>query len=206
MRSKRPLDFGAAEIFERVGDLDLEALVAERLGVDLGEMLAAELDHALVDLDEHDLFHALVLQRLVGDGEVAAAHDHHALGRAVLEERQMCQHFGVGALVARGDLDDVVERHDAAVGDRVEDLDALVAALFLDERLARDLERLRVALVEPLLEDLRHCSIPFVNAPVKRARRYRAERARCPPRAARARARRFVTATPANGQKKLTVG
>jgi hypothetical protein len=80
MRSKRPLISGAAEIFERVGDLDLEALVLERFGVDLAEMLAAELHHALVDVDQHDLLHAFVLQRLVGDGEIAAAHDHHALG------------------------------------------------------------------------------------------------------------------------------
>ena len=68
---------GPSEILEGVRDLDFEALVLERLGVDLAEVLAAELHDAPVDVDQHDLFDAFVLQRLVGDGEIAAAHDHH---------------------------------------------------------------------------------------------------------------------------------
>src|ERR1700690_875982 len=72
----------------------------------------------------------------------------------------MRQHFGASALVARGDLDDVVEHHDAPVGDRVEDLDALKPALFLDDWRALELHRLGVALVETLLETGRHCFAP----------------------------------------------
>src|SRR5579871_1725041 len=72
----------------------------------------------------------------------------------------MRQHFGVGALVARGDLDDVVEHHDAPVGDAVEDLDALKPALFLDDWLAGQLHRLGVAFVETLFETGWHCSAP----------------------------------------------
>src|SRR5450755_2485093 len=74
----------------------------------------------------------------------------------------MRQHFGVGALVARRDLDDVVEYHDAPVGDAVEDLDVLKLALFLDDWLAGEFHRLGVALVETLLETVRHRFAPRV--------------------------------------------
>ena len=50
--------------------------------------------------------------------------------------RQMGEHFGIGALVAAGDLDDVVQRHHPAVGDGVEDADVLVLALLVGQRLA----------------------------------------------------------------------
>ncbi len=112
-------------------------------------MLAAQLDHAVVDVDQHHLFQALVLERFVGDREVAAAHDHHPLGLAVLQKRQVGEHLGVGGLVARGDLDDVVEHHDAAVSNCVEDFNLLVTARFLRHD-AGELHALRVAFVKPL--------------------------------------------------------
>ena len=68
---------------------------------------------------------------------------------AVLEKRQMRKHFGVSRLVARGDLDDVVEHHDAAVGNRVEDFNLLVTARFLGHDTG-ELHALRVAFVKPL--------------------------------------------------------
>ncbi len=105
-----------------------------------------------VDVHQHDFLDLLVLKRLVGDGEIAAADDHHALGLAVLQQRQMRQHFGIGALVAGGDLDDVVERHDAPVGHRVEDFDALVLAFLIGERLGRQLHNLRVTFVEAFFD------------------------------------------------------
>src|SRR6185312_10814778 len=49
---------------------DDQAPVAEGLGVDLAEQLAAELDDAAVNVDQNDLFHVFMLQSLVGDGQV----------------------------------------------------------------------------------------------------------------------------------------
>src|SRR5215472_5139755 len=97
-----------------------------------------------------------MLKSLVGDGQIAAPDDHHTARLAVLEQRQMRQHFGVGTLVARRDLDDVVERHHAPVRHRVEDADALKLALFLDNWRSLELHRLGVALVETLFEGVRH--------------------------------------------------
>jgi len=111
--------------------------------------LAAKLDHPAVDVDQHDLLEPLVLERFVGDRQVSAADDHHPLGLAVLQERQVGEHLGVGGFVARRDLEDVVEHQDAAVGDRVENLNFLVTAGFLRDHLG-ELQALRVAFVKPL--------------------------------------------------------
>jgi hypothetical protein len=73
----------------------------------------------------------------------------------MLENGQMCQHFGVGALVTGGNLDNIVERHDAAVVWRVEDFDSLILALFVHQRLAGEFHNLRVTLVETLFEAAR---------------------------------------------------
>ncbi len=59
-------------------------------------MRAAKLDHPVVDVDQHDLLEALVLEGFVGDREVAAADDHHPLRLAVLQERQVGEHLGIG--------------------------------------------------------------------------------------------------------------
>ncbi len=112
-------------------------------------MLLAELDHAPVDIHQHDLLDGFVLQGLVRDGEIPAAHDHHLLDLAMLENRQMGEHVGIGAFVTAGDLDDVVQGHHAAVGDGVEDADALVAALFVRQRLGH-VHRLGIAFVKAL--------------------------------------------------------
>ena len=56
----------------------------------------------------------------------------------------MCQHLGIGGLVARRDLHDVVEHQDAAIRDAVEDADALIFALLVGKRLAFELHRLGV--------------------------------------------------------------
>ena len=45
--------------------------------------------------------------------------------RAMLDQRHMGEHLGIGAFVAIGDLDDAVQRHHPPVEGRVEDLDVL---------------------------------------------------------------------------------
>ena len=84
-----------------------------------------------------------MLERFLGDRHVAAAGDHHLLHAPVLEHRHVRQHLGVTAFVARRQLHDVVEHQHASVALGVEDLDVLKLALFLDERLSFDLDRLR---------------------------------------------------------------
>ena len=59
-------------------------------------MFPAKFHHALVDIDQDDLFDGFMLQHFVSDGQIAAAHDHHVLGPAVLQERQVNQHLGIG--------------------------------------------------------------------------------------------------------------
>ncbi len=142
----------APQIFEGIGNLDFQPPVALRLGVDGGEMLLAQLHHTAVDVDQHHLFHAAVLQRLVGDGEIAAAHDHHPLHAAMLQHRQMRQHFGIGAFVAGGDLNNAIQRHHPAVRRRVKDLDLLITGLFRRQRLSHRLEGLCVTVVEAFFD------------------------------------------------------
>ncbi len=119
-------------------------------------MLAAALNHLAVDIDQNDLLDAFVLERLVGDGEVAAAHDHHPLDPPVLQHRQMGQHLGIGGFVAAGQLDDVVEHQHPAVGDAVENLNALEAAFLVHQRLGLELHDLGVTLVQTLFEGVWH--------------------------------------------------
>ena len=94
-----------------------------------------------------------MLEGLVGDGQVAAAHDHHPLDLAMLQHGQVGQHVGIGAFVPAGDLDDVVQGHHPVVGHGVKDADVLVLALLIRQHLG-DLHGLGVTLVETLHLDL----------------------------------------------------
>ena len=119
------------------------------LALIVAEQLLAQLDHPAVDIHQHDFLDVFVLEGLVGDGEIAAAHDHHPLDLAMLQHRQMGEHVGIGALVPAGDLDDVVQGHHPAIGDGVEDADVLELALLVRQHLG-DLHGLGVTLVQAL--------------------------------------------------------
>ena len=110
-------------------------------------MLAAQLDHPAVDVDQHHFLDGLVLERLVGDRQVAAAHDHYPFDLAMLQHGQVGQHVGISALIPAGDLDDVIQGHHPPVCDCVEDANLLEPALLVRQH-AGDLHRLGIALVE----------------------------------------------------------
>jgi hypothetical protein len=74
----------------------------------------------------------------------------------------MSEHFRVGALVSRRELDDVVEHQNTAISLTIEHLDVLELALLIRDQLAAERDRLRVALMELLGEGFWHrqrCSV-----------------------------------------------
>jgi len=138
------------EELEAVADvhLDLGVLVAD---AHAGQVLLAEADDGLVDVAQHGLLDALVLDDLAQHAAVAAADDQHLLGVGVREHAQVGDHLLVGELVALGALDDVVEDEHHAVVGRLEDEHVLVEGLFVVHDLV-DLEG--HGLARPHLADL----------------------------------------------------
>jgi hypothetical protein len=126
------------EELEAVADvhLDLGVLVAD---AHAGQVLLAEADDSLVDVAQHGLLDALVLDDLAQHAAVAAANDEHLLGVGVRHHAQVGDHLLVGELVALGALDDVVEDEHHAVVGGLEDEHILVEGLFVVDDLV-DLE------------------------------------------------------------------
>ncbi len=97
-------------------------------------MLARNLNHFLVELEQEHALDARVLQHLGDQMHVAAAdhRDHARIG--VREQRGVRQHLVVHVRVEVGHLHDAVERHDAAESGRLEQHDFLElgAPLFED--------------------------------------------------------------------------
>lgn len=126
------------EELEAVADvhLDVGVLVAD---AHAGQVLLAEADDGLVDVAEHGLLDAVVLDDLAEDTAVTAADDEDLLGVGVGHHAQVGDHLLVGELVALGALDDVVEDEDHAVVGGLEDEDVLVEGLLVVDDLV-DLE------------------------------------------------------------------
>ena len=109
-------------------DLDLGVLVSD---AHAGQVLLAEADDGLVDVAEHGLLDALVLDDLAEHATVTTADDEHLLGVGVGHHAQVGDHLLVGELVALGALDDVVEDEHHAVVRGLEDEDVLVEGLLV---------------------------------------------------------------------------
>ena len=126
------------EELEAVADvhLDLGVLVAD---AHAGQVLLAEADDGLVNVAEHGLLDALVLDDLAEHATVTTADDEHLLGVGVGHHAQVGDHLLVGELVALGALDDVVEDEDHAVVGGLEDEHILVEGLLVVDDLV-DLE------------------------------------------------------------------
>ena len=74
-------------------------------------MLAAEIDHAAIDLAQRRLLDLRVLQHLAQHAAVAAADDQRLLRLSMSEQRHMRHHLVIDELVLGGDLDDAVKHH-----------------------------------------------------------------------------------------------
>ena len=115
-------------VVDGVAHHHLGARVRPGVAADAGQVRLGERDHLLVDLHQHRPPHAPVLQHAAEDAAVAAADDQHALGGAVVQQRNMRHHLLVDELVRLGDLHHAVQHQHAPMRDAVEDEDVLVRA------------------------------------------------------------------------------
>jgi hypothetical protein len=115
-------------------------------------MLPARLYHLAVELHRDDLVHVM-LQHLADGATVAAADHQDPACPAVGQQRHVCDHLVIDALVGLGQLHDPVQGQDAAEAGAIEDRQVLkVGALAGDDTLDReaDDEVLGVGFVEPV--------------------------------------------------------
>ncbi len=124
-------------------------------------MLAAEIDHALVDLAQRDLLELGMPQAFPEHAAVAAAHDQGFARLAMGEQRHMRHHLVVDELVLRGELHDAVEHHHPPEIGVLEDDQTLVLGLAVEEdavRVQTDTEATVERLFDPAVH--RFISLP----------------------------------------------
>ena len=120
-------------------------------------MLAAEIDHAAVDLAQRHLLQLGMLERLAQHPAVAAADDQRLLRPSMGEQRHMRHHLVIDELVRRGELDDIVEHHHAPEIGVLEDDQPLVLGLAVEKdavRLQTDTEATVERLFDPAFHRL----------------------------------------------------
>ena len=105
-------------------DDELEARVRERLAV-LGQILAAEFHHILVDVDHHAALHSRVTEDLTRGGALSAATNVDGLWARVSKQCRVHERLMVHILVHLARLDQTIDEQRAAKGLKVDHIDRL---------------------------------------------------------------------------------
>ncbi len=100
-------------------------------------MLAAEIDHAAIDLAQRHALELRMPQRLAQDSAVAAADDERVPRPPMGEQRHMRHHLVIDELVLRRQLHDAVEHHHPPEFERFEDDQVLMLGLAIEEDAVR---------------------------------------------------------------------
>src|SRR5690606_7582102 len=99
---------GLGDVLQAVADPDLDPRVVERAVVDVLQIAARNIDHLLVELDNHDPLHARVLQEFLGRATVPATDDQRATRPRMGNARHVNEVLVVVELVA-------LRAHEAAI-------------------------------------------------------------------------------------------
>ena len=113
-----------AHVLEAVLVVDRDARVA-KAARRLRQVLLADLDDELVDLDEIDVAHRRIAQELAHRAAIAAADDENVVRVGIDAHRHVRDHLVVNELIHLRQHHVAVERQKAAELLRVEDVDAL---------------------------------------------------------------------------------
>ena len=104
----------------------VEAGIVERAAMHGAKVLARDVDHGSVDLDERHRLDRRMLEQLLGRSAVAAADDQRALGLRMRKRCQMNEVLVIEELVAFGRHEMAVEAEQLAERHAVVDLDRLI--------------------------------------------------------------------------------
>ena len=148
-----------ADEFQSVCNMDMHARVVEAAGR-LRQILAADLDDQLVDLDEVDALRRLITRQLAHDAAVTRADDKDILGIRVDGHGDVRDHLMIDELVLLRQHHIAVKRQEAAEFPRLEHVDPLEFALRRIE-LALDLDGKIHIRRMPLRKPKLHCLTPL---------------------------------------------
>ena len=120
---------GTAHESEAVLDLNRQPGIRQRSTMDLCKVLARNVEHRKIDLDQGYRLYRLILEQLLGRTAVAAANDQRGLGRGMGDRRDVDQVLMIEKLVLFGRHQMSVETKQLAERFGVVDFDRLIWCL-----------------------------------------------------------------------------